>query len=349
LNEIGVVNSLSNYKFKGLEFNKTILEDGYNDYLQLHYQELIFDKQQRKKYGAYYTKLNVTKLMWEMIQKHINIDDYIIWDPCCGTGNLFKDTNNEVFDFLDKDKLYLSDIDKIAVNKCKIDKCFNPNNVFDYNYQKTIDNNFIDEQCFEFDYQNTIVDNFGGMPTKLQKIIKDTPEKLFIVCNPPYLQLQGTNPESFYVPKTKIANEFRNYGVMAVADIYRQYMIWCNEQQIKKAKKCYIVPLNWTYTRQTTEKRNSLNDFRKKIDQKFYDAFVISNSDFENVNRFDPIGVFLVGNDRGEYSWKELKIPVILPQDEKHKVKFEKEMNKINAKYDLKKHLPNLQFKFEKQ
>jgi len=187
------------------------------------------------------------------------------------------------------------------------------------------------------------------MCSKLKKIIKENPSQLFIVCNPPYLQLQGTNPGSFYVPKTIIANEFRNYGVMAVADTYRQFMIWTNEQQIKKSKKCYIVPLNWTYTRQTIEKRNTLNDFREKLNQKFYDAFIISNCEFENVARYDPIGVFLVGNDKAEYSWKNLKIPLILPNDEENKTKFVKEMNKINDKYNLQDYIHVLQFKFDKK
>ena len=76
--------------------------------------------------------------------------------------------------------------------------------------------------------------------------------------------------------------------------------------------------------------------------------FVVSNCEFENVGRYDPIGVFLVGNDKCEYSWKRFeKIPVILPEDEKSKIKFEKEMNKINAKYNLHKYLPNLLFEFE--
>ena len=130
-----------------------------------------------------------------MIRRHINIDDYIIWDPCCGTGNLFKDLNNDVFDFLDKDRLYLSDIDRTAIDICKRDKGFKESNVFGFNYQNTI-NNFIDEQCFQFDYQNTILDNFAGMPTKLQKIIKETPEKLFVVCNPPYCFASGYNNRS---------------------------------------------------------------------------------------------------------------------------------------------------------
>ena len=33
------------------------------------------DKHQRKRQGAFYTKLNVTGMMWEMIRKHINIDE----------------------------------------------------------------------------------------------------------------------------------------------------------------------------------------------------------------------------------------------------------------------------------
>jgi len=359
LNELDISNSLSHYKKKGLAFNSVILEDNYKEYLQLNYQVLIFDNQQRKSQGAFYTKLNVTGMMWEMIQKHINIDDYYIWDPCCGTGNLFKDLNNDVFDFLDKDRLYLSDIDETAVRICKQDKGFNASNVFGYNYQNTIANNFVDEQCFQFDYQNTIVDNFVGMPSKLQKIIKETPEKLFVVCNPPYLNLGGKQwihlkkqDENIFYHRYKLISDtiinlkFREkYGWDTVCDLYRQFMIWTNEQYIKKSKKCYIVPIGWTYQ---SHRQNSMERIRKNLNQNFFDAFIISNCEFENVGRYDPIGVFLVGNDKGEYSWKEIKIPVILPEDEKSKIKFIKEMNKINEKYDLKKHLPKLQFKFEK-
>ena len=310
------------------------------------------DKQQRKNQGAFYTKLNVTGMMWEMIQKHINIDDYYIWDPCCGTGNLFKDLNNDVFDFLDKDRLYLSDIDETAVRICKQDKGFNASNVFGYNYQNTIANNFVDEQCFQFDYQNTIVDNFVGMPSKLQKIIKETPEKLFVVCNPPYLGGSMVRTEGAYnmiygtLYKYAKTNGWLGYKSNDIfQQCYKQFMVWCNEQHIRKAKKCYIVPISWTTA---IGCGNTGEVFRKKLNQNFFDAFIISNCEFENVGRYDPIGVFLVGNDKGEYSWKEIKIPVILPENEKSKIKFIKEMNKINEKYNLKKHLPKLQFKFEK-
>ncbi|MCL2039686.1 MAG: hypothetical protein FWG85_04570 [Bacteroidetes bacterium] len=359
LNEIGASNSLSQYKKRGLEFNNIILDDGYRLHLQLRYQELIFEHHQRKSQGAYYTKLNVTGMMWAMIRKHINIDDYYIWDPCCGTGNLFKDINNEVFDFIDKDKLYLSDKDKTAVDICKNDRGFNAGNVFGYDYQKTIINNFVDEQCFQFDYQSTIVDNFVGMPTKLQKIIKENPKDLFVVCNPPYRNTQGTShiktkeERSEYtksIRNTICASTFRTiYNTKSVDDLFLQYMIWTNEQQIKKAKKCYIVPCSWIYNNECKDHPVfSLNVFRKKLNQNFIDMLVISNCEFENVARFYPIGVFLVGNDKGEYSWKNLKIPVIFPENKIHKEKFIKEMNKINKKYDLKKHLPKLQFKFEK-
>jgi hypothetical protein len=63
LNEVDVYDTLPKYKKKGLEFNNVILEDGYKEYLKLHYQELIFEHYQRKSQGAYYTKLSVTERM----------------------------------------------------------------------------------------------------------------------------------------------------------------------------------------------------------------------------------------------------------------------------------------------
>jgi hypothetical protein len=324
--------------------------------------ELIFEHYQRKSQGAFYTKLSVTDMMWDMIKKHINIEDYYIWDPCCGTGNLFRDADNKVLDFIDKEKLFLSDIDITAINICKQD--FNPNNVFGYNYQKTIisdfnggdeANMFVDEQCFQYDYQNTIVDNFVGMPTKLRKIIKETPEKLFIVCNPPYLFASGYNNRNGITEEniitTILYKELRKKkwlgygGNWALLDLYRQFMIWTNEQQIKKCKKCYIVPASWMYIADN-KTAQSLNKFRRELNQNFIDIFIVSNCEFDNVQRFDPIGVFLVGNDKGEYSWKELKIPVVLSQDEDQRQKFIKEINQINEKYNLLKYIPRLLFDF---
>ena len=110
-----------------------------------------------------------------------------------------------MLDFIDVEKVFLSDIDSSALLECKKD--FNLKN------------------CFLYDYQNTIVKEYDNMPPKLISLINENPANLFIVCNPPHLQLQGTNPGSFYVPKTIIANEYRDYGVMAVADTYRQFMI----------------------------------------------------------------------------------------------------------------------------
>jgi hypothetical protein len=197
------------------------------------------------------------------------------------------------------------------------------------------------------------------MPTKLKNIIQESPKDLFIVCTPPYANLGGkqwihvkTQSEVLFyeryksISETTINLKYREkYGWDTVCDLYRQFMIWTNEQQIKKAKKCYIVPIGWTYQ---SHRQNSMEKIRKKLNQKFYDAFVVSNCEFDNVERFDPIGVFLVGNDKGEFSWKNLEIPVYFPENEKYKEKFVKEMNKINEKYDLKKHLPKLEFEFEK-
>ena len=93
-----------------------------------------------------------------------------------------------------------------------------------------------------------------------------------------------------------------------------------------------------------------MEKLRQNLNQNFLDMFIISNCEFDNVKRYDPIGVFLVGNDKGEYCWQKLKkIPVHLPDDPKDRAKFEKEMNKIHAKYNLHKYLPGLLFDFERK
>ncbi len=80
------------------------------------------DKQQKKNYGQYYTPDDVAKVMSQWLDKQ---EGEIICDVSCGTGKLiitYLDYigKERAIDLIKNEKIYLYDLDKVALKICKI-------------------------------------------------------------------------------------------------------------------------------------------------------------------------------------------------------------------------------------
>lgn len=99
-------------------------------------------------------------------------DEYYIWDCAAGTGNLLLGVKNPARVFastLDlSDVLIMQELRKIADDSRKLP--------------------LLEGHIFQFDFLN---DGFEKLPSKLQKIIQNEPEKLVIFINPPYAEVSS--------------------------------------------------------------------------------------------------------------------------------------------------------------
>lgn len=123
----------------------------------------LYSNKYRKDTGGEYTPTCFVEKQVEILNEHYNMNDFIVFDPCAGVGNL---ENQFGKDF--KQSCYLSTLEQMDVDICKI-KGFENSMQFDYLKNK-------DQPKFK--YKGTKLD--------ITEIARREGKKLMIVMNPPY-------------------------------------------------------------------------------------------------------------------------------------------------------------------
>lgn len=134
----------------------------------LENSHLLYTDKYRKDTGGEYTPFFFVHEQNKILEKYFedsktSLKDYIVYDPCCGVGNLENQFSHEF-----KRQCYLSTLDSKDVDICKI-KDFE--NVVQFDYLK-------DDKEPEFSH--------GGDKLNIQEILKREKKKLMVIMNPPY-------------------------------------------------------------------------------------------------------------------------------------------------------------------
>lgn len=139
----------------------------------LEYSAKFYSDSYRRTTGAEYTPSCFVELQNEILKKHYNLDEFIVFDPCAGVGNLENDFGKDYKKFC-----YLSTLERIDVDTCKI-KGFD--NVVQFDYLKCLPTQRIysTEKCEpQFLHNNKKRD--------IVEICKRENKKLMVIMNPPY-------------------------------------------------------------------------------------------------------------------------------------------------------------------
>ena len=123
----------------------------------------LYSNKYRKDTGGEYTPTCFVEKQVKILNEHYNMNDFIVFDPCAGVGNL---ENQFGKDF--KQYCYLSTLEQMDVDICKI-KGFENSMQFDY---------LKNEDQPKFKYKGTNLD--------ITEIARREDKKLMIVMNPPY-------------------------------------------------------------------------------------------------------------------------------------------------------------------
>lgn len=143
----------------------------------LEESHLLYTDKYRKDTGGEYTPFFFVKEQNKILEQYCldsntSLKDYIIYDPCCGVGNLENQFPKEI-----KKQCYLSTLDSKDVDICKI-KDFE--NVVQFDYL-----NLKDPQKPEPEF------NHGGTKLTISEIVKREKKKLMVIMNPPYQRQKG--------------------------------------------------------------------------------------------------------------------------------------------------------------
>lgn len=135
-----------------------------NEFLKiLERSSTLYSEKYRRDTGGEYTPICFVEKQVEILNQQYNMDDFIVFDPCAGVGNLENQFGKDY-----KQYCYLSTLEQMDVDICKI-KGFENSVQFDY-----LKN---DEQP-KWKYKGSILD--------INEICKRENRKLMIVMNPPY-------------------------------------------------------------------------------------------------------------------------------------------------------------------
>ncbi len=184
----------------------------YRNYL-LERRDSLIALDERSFKGAFYTPLAVVDKAYDKLSETLSKNwqkDYIVWDMCCGVGNLEVKHSNPR-------NIFMSTLDQADIDVMKATKTCVAAQRFQYDY---LNDDITDGG--EIDYSLT-----NKVPLELRKAIAEG-KKILVLINPPYAEATNANTVSggenkAGVAKTKFAaTAMANYG-KASNELFTQF------------------------------------------------------------------------------------------------------------------------------
>lgn len=268
----------------------------YRDYL-LERRDTLIPIDERSFKGAFYTPLNVVDKAYDKLTETLGDNwqkNYIVWDMCCGVGNLEVKHSNPR-------NIYMSTLDQADVDVMKATKTCVAASRFQYDY---LNDDITDEGKIDYSLTNKI-------PLSLQQAITEG-KKILVLMNPPYAEAtnadnKGIDPNSGNkegVAKTKFAlHGMKEYG-KASNELYTQFIARIHEE-IPTATIAMFSTLKYVIA-------PTLDIFRNKWAAQYYDGFVVHSKVFDGIKGNFPIGflIWKTGQTK-QKKFSEISVEVI--------------------------------------
>jgi hypothetical protein len=244
----------------------------YRNYL-LERRDSLIPLDERSFKGAYYTPLQVVDKAYDKLTEVLGRNwqkNYIVWDMCCGVGNLEVKHSNPR-------NIFMSTLDEADVDVMKATKTCVAATRFQYDYL----NDDINE-LGQIDYSLT-----NKLPADLRAAIAEG-KKILVLMNPPYAEATSSvgNEGKADVAKTKISTLMNNedYGY-AARELFVQFMARI-AKEIPTATLAMFSKLKYVNA-------PNFENFRQIWNAKYLGGFIVHSKAFDGLKGDFPIG-FLV-------------------------------------------------------
>ncbi len=248
----------------------------YRDYL-LERRDSLIPLDERSFKGAFYTPLAVVDKAYDLLAETLGNNwqkNYIVWDMCCGVGNLEVKHSNPR-------NIYMSTLDEADVDVMKATKTCIAAARFQYDY---LNDDITDDGNIDYSLSNKV-------PPALRQAIAEG-KKLLVLINPPYAEatnanntVNGGGENKTGVAKTKVASfSMQKYG-KASNELFTQFVARI-AQEMPTATLAMFSTLKYVSS-------PTLAKFREEWSAKYLDGFVVHSKAFDGINGNFPIG-FLV-------------------------------------------------------
>ncbi|MBW8360084.1 MAG: hypothetical protein K0M63_09840 [Weeksellaceae bacterium] len=246
----------------------------YRNYL-LERRDSLIPLDERSFKGAFYTPLAVVDKAYDKLTETLGNNwqkEYIVWDMCCGVGNLeVKHSNHR--------NIYMSTLDAADVDVMKATKTCVAAQRFQYDY---LNDDIAEDGSIDYSLTNKV-------PESLRKAIADK-KKILVLINPPYGEAGSTNTISNNgehktdIGTTKISAHMIDYGY-ATRELFTQFLARISKE-IPTATIAMFSKLKYVNA-------PNFENFRQLWSAKYLGGFVVHSKSFEGLKGNFPIG-FLV-------------------------------------------------------
>lgn len=259
----------------------------YRDYL-LERRDSLIPIDERSFKGAYYTPLHVVDKAYDKLTETLGKNwqkDYIVWDMCCGVGNLEVKHSNPR-------NIYMSTLDQADIDVMKATKTCVAAQRFQYDY---LNDDITDDGQIDYTLTNKV-------PAGLRAAIAEG-KKILVLINPPYAEATNfeniaTGPEAENkagVAKTKFGSFMLDYG-KASNELFTQFVARI-ATEIPQATLAMFSTLKYVNA-------PNFEKFRQAWQATYVGGFVVHNQAFEGLTGKFPIGFLIWKTDQA------LKTPI---------------------------------------
>jgi hypothetical protein len=243
----------------------------YRNYL-LERRDSLIPLDERSFKGAYYTPLNVVEKAYDKLTEVLGKNwqkNYIVWDMCCGVGNLEVKHSNPR-------NIFMSTLDQADVDVMQATKTCVAAHRFQYDY---LNDDITDDGKIDYSLTNKI-------PQALQQAIKEG-KKILVLMNPPYAESGAGIGEGnkSCVAKTKFAaSAMANYGKSS-NELFTQFLARI-ALEIPTATVAMFSKLKYVNA-------PNFEKFRQAWNAQYLGGFIVHSKVFDGLTGYFPIG-FLV-------------------------------------------------------
>ena len=246
----------------------------YRNYL-LERRDSLIPLDERSFKGAYYTPLAVVDKAYDKLAETLGENwqkNYIVWDMCCGVGNLEVKHSNPR-------NIYMSTLDVADVDVMKATKTCVAAQRFQYDY---LNDDITDDGKIDYSLSNKV-------PASLRLAIADG-KKILVLINPPYGEtgagIGKGNKNKKEVEQTQVnASMNPNETGYASKELFVQFLVRI-AQEVPTATLAMFSTLKYVNA-------PNFEKFRQLWSAEYLDGFVVHSKAFDGLNGDFPIG-FLV-------------------------------------------------------
>lgn len=263
-------------------------KEEYRNYL-LERRDSLIPIDERQFHGAYYTPLDVVDKAYEYLTATLGNNwqrDYIVWDMCCGVGNL---ETKHTF----PRNVYMSTLDQNDVDVMIATKTCVRAERFQYDY---LNDDITEDGSIDYSLTNKMPD---GLRTAIINAREGKPgaKKILVLINPPYGEAtnaenasRGSNAKNkAEIKRTKMAD----VGMLEYGKSSNELFV----QFIARIAKEIPTATLAMFSKMKYINAQASEPFRKAWNAKFINGFVIHNKAFDGLKGNFPIGFLIWKTD----------------------------------------------------